>query len=109
MYEHVKQLGPQAKTLIAKRMVQIALEREEMDREACLHFFKDFYMHDIMSKEQIRRGFDLVCIDLDDILVDTPRAIEYLFQLIVKLVFDMKLFTEMFLSRIPDILLNLQT
>ncbi len=90
-------------------MIQISLERESKDRDACLELLQEFYMRDVLTKEQIRRGFDLVYIDLDDILVDTPHAIEHLFQMVLNVVYKTRLFEEPFFSRIPQILLDLQT
>lgn len=99
-------MSPQLKTLVCKRMIQIALEKDESAREMCIELFKDLYMTEILSKEQIRRGFDLVCIDMDDILIDIPFAINHLFQMVDGMVFTAKLFGESFLYRIPDALLD---
>lgn len=107
--EYFNSLSPQGKTIVAKRMIQISLEKEESARDNCLHYFKDFYMLDIISKEQIRRGFDLIYINMDDILIDIPFAIGYIFRMVEKLVFKIKLFKESFLYRIPDTLLNTTT
>jgi len=109
LFEYLQGISPQSKTLMTKRMIQIAIEKEQKDRELCIDLFKEFYMHNALTKEQIRRGFDLIYIDLDDILVDTPKAIDYLFQMISRIVFDIKLFQISFLSRIPEILLNHHT
>lgn len=99
-------LSPQLKTLACKRMIQIALEKDVSVREMCVGFFKDLYMCEVLYKEQIRRGFDLIYIDMDDILIDIPHAIGYLFEMISEIVFKVRLFNESFLYRIPDPLLN---
>jgi len=87
-------------------MIQISLEKDVSARELCVAYFKDLYMYEALNKEQIRRGFDLIYIDMDDILIDTPLAIEYLFKMIEGIVFRIKLFPESFLYRIPDALLD---
>jgi hypothetical protein len=87
-------------------MIQISLEKDETTRELCIVYFKDLYMCEALNKEQIRRGFDLIYIDMYDILLDTPMAMGYLFKMIEGIVFKVKLFSESFLYRIPDTLLN---
>jgi len=90
-------------------MLQISLEREPQDREICLALLKEAYMSDLLRKEEIRRGFDLLFIDLDDILIDNPHAIEHVMSMLLRITTGLHLFNESFLVRIPEILLNLQT
>ena len=108
-FEYLSKSNSQCRTLFAKRMIQIALERDSVDREACIAYFKEAYINDLIKKEEIRRGFDLIYIDLDEILIDNPHAIEHLMHMLLRIVYDAHLFTESFFIRLPDILLNLQT
>lgn len=64
---------------------------------------------DLFRKEEIRRGFDLIYIDLDEILKDNPLSIVHTMEMILNAVGDIHLFPESFLSRLPPILLGLST
>lgn len=90
-------------------MIQVALERSEEDRETCVNLFREGYMADLFRKEEIRRGFDLVYIDLDQILIDNPRAIELLMKMLLRAICDLHLFPESLLARMPEVVMNLKT
>ena len=109
LFDFIEKLSPPAKTLVAKRMVQIALERDTADRELCGRFLKEAYIADLLCKEQIRRGLDLVYIDLDNIITDNPHAIEYIWHLLLYLIYNEGLFSPFLLTRLPGVVLGLQT
>jgi hypothetical protein len=102
-------LRSQSRTILAKRMIQIALERAELDRTLCVSFFKEAYMCELIRKEEIRRGFDLAYIDFDQILIDNPYAIGHLLSILLPLVFDLHVFSVDFFSRLPPVLMGLTT
>ena len=108
LYEYMSPLSSQARTLIVKRMIQVAIEKDTTEREVCLNIFKEAFVNDLIRKEEIRRGFDLIYIDLDDILIDIPHAIEYLMQMVIRIVYDYHMFSESFFARIPEVLLGLK-
>jgi hypothetical protein len=100
--------SPQGKTLVVKRMLQVALERDTADRELCGRFIKEAFLTDLLTKENIRRGFDLIYIDMDNIMTDNPHAIDHVLHLLLYLVYNQSLLSPFIFTRLPPAILGLQ-
>jgi hypothetical protein len=109
LFIYIDNLYNPYKPIIAKRLIQIALERGPEERKFCAYFLKEAFLNGLIRKEDIRRGLDLVYIDFDQILMDNPHAIDYILELLGFLICDHKLLSLSVLSRIPLVLLKLQT
>lgn len=73
---------------IVKRGVMLALDGEEEARIAMASFFAFAVDQDVVSRQQIEKGFNIVLKSLPDARLDTPRADSYVDGFIKRAVAD---------------------
>ncbi|WIA38524.1 hypothetical protein OEZ86_001845 [Tetradesmus obliquus] len=87
--DSLSELGP-VETMghyFVKRLVTLALDRKDKEREMASSLLSNLYA-EVLSGEQVQKGFARLVESLDDLLLDVPDAVELLSLFIARGVVD---------------------
>lgn len=65
--------------------VKVVMDKKESDRDALVTLVIAAHADGLMSTSEINRGFDSLLNELDDLLIDVPKASLYISRLLVRL------------------------